>query len=167
MQKDQISLKDIDPSNIPAFMDVIIDPREKEVVMMGRWINDDESIEGGRASGNGANQSTIEPFKHKITGKIFEEKSFQEFQDEHSFFFDASFKVTSWRDRLGRFIRWIPVSLFLITYFLTDYEYREAMLYQGLLEDQELKHIDYIRSSCIRSFKQSHTKKIDLPDMQY
>lgn len=132
LKKDGISLKDVDPENIPEGLDVIIEPREKEVILIGRRMNLVNSEEGGSNS----------PYIHQLQTNQFHEKSYQEFMDKETYFFDLSFTFLSWTNWLRMMVRGAILTSFALCVSLSFNEIIRAMDNSILLEEQELSALE-------------------------
>lgn len=145
LAKDAVSLKDIDPDNIPAFMDVIVTPRKKEIILLGRQVDEEDLDEDGGSAVGQENTSVDTAYVHQVQKHMFHEKSHEEFRDETTYFFDPEFRVISPLDYLSTILRSLPLAVIIISLMLSWNEDRESRVNAELLEEQELKEIDRLR----------------------
>jgi hypothetical protein len=159
LKKDGISLKDIDPENIPEFLDVIIEPREKEIFLIGR------KIKSGHLSSDSQNHSLEKAvlnldsakknnYIHDVKDQLFHEKSLQEFQDEEKYFFDVDLNLNSWRTTFRDNILNAPLILLVLCGVLAADDIYKAMNNAYLLEVQELKALEKYKNELLA--KQVH-----------
>ena len=160
LKKGQVSLKDIDVTNIPEFVDVIIDPREKEVVLLGRRLEADRGVVEGQAG-------SVDRFTHSVQAATFEEQSYQEFRDKHAFVFDPDFRVASFKDRIGHIVRQAPFLLLFWCFFQTAFEYLEAKSPSLLLEEQELQSLETLKANSLRRIKMKGSAEALLANISY
>ena|SRR3990167_1901715 len=146
LKKDAVSLKDIDVSEIPEHLDVIVTPREKEVILLGKKMDSTAMTDDEQTNrSDNTKKSEVSAFTQKVQPQVFNEKSHQEFQDEHSFFFDPKFRVTSTTDYIARFLRTVPFGVFLLCYLTTWLEDRQVDRNPRLLEEQEQAELETFR----------------------
>lgn len=140
LKKDAVSLKDVDVRDIPEHLDVIVSPRKKEVILLGRRIDSD----GINADEEGQN-SEVSAYTQNVKPQVFNEKSHEEFQDETAYFFDPKFTIASPLDSVAKFLRSVPL-LVLFTCFLNTYlEDRQVDRNPRLLEKQEQEELENFR----------------------
>lgn len=140
LKKDAVSLKDVDVRDIPEHLDVIVSPRKKEVILLGRKI-DSEGVDADEAGSN----AEISAYTQNVKSQVFNEKSHEEFQDETAYFFDPKFTVASPLDSVAKFLRSVPF-LVLFTCFLNTFlEDHQVDRNPRLLEKQEQDELENFR----------------------
>lgn len=152
LKKDGVSLKDVDPENIPANIDIIVQPREKEVLLIGRRVHSDP-IDSRNFTGKGELQELSKEgsFIHTVQSQFFHEQSYQEFTDNENFFFDPVLSVTSWKDDIAGAIRKLPVFTFLVCLILAADEVYRSRNNHTLLEIQEMKALEQMKNSLLQN----------------
>jgi hypothetical protein len=159
LKQDAVSLKDVDINNIPEHLDVIVSPKQKEVILLGRKISTSRfelSDEVQGAYDSGGRDKQVSEYTQRVQPQVFNEKSHQEFQDEVTFFFDPKFRISSPADSVSRFFRGVPLVAFLVCFLSSYLEDRQVDVNPRLLEEQELTELETFKRQQILRMSLQH-----------
>lgn len=160
LKNNQVYLKDLDVDNIPEHIDVVLEPREKEVILIGKKIDPNNPNATRLLQKAAGAPSSVQ----KVQTQMFEEQSHEEMHSEKAFFFDPVFKVRTVKDDLSIFVRSIVPLAFLTAFLLTVVELYECKKYPQLQEEQELSEM---YRSIENQLKRNALKQVSFMQQKY
>ena len=136
-----ISLADVDPESLPEDLDILIEPEQKEMILLGK-----RTDSGRSGAGAGGNQPGLDDFQsvQKVSNKIFDEKSEDEINRKYTFFFDFQTNFRSRKENLSLLLRLGLFGYFGFCLIETFLEVRESKLRALMYEQQEMDTIEGI-----------------------
>ena len=132
LDKNSISLKDIDIDNIPENEDIIIEPLQKQMILLGKKVKLGEDQIGNDLS------------VQEVSKSMFEETGEQEFQRKYTYFFDFYNKEQKFSQKLRNWLFRLPFFVFLYFLIDTSLEYFEAVNKSHLFERQEMSKLNQV-----------------------
>ena len=138
MPKNSILLEDVDVYNIPEDKDILIDKPEKNIVAIGKNIENQEEND---------KEQQIE--NHSLSKNLFEELSFEEIKKKYLFNMEGGGYMFN-KKNFARFLVKYLV-FFIPSYFFTYtcLEYYNCKFEINLMDEQELKSLKDVKESFV------------------
>lgn len=154
LPKNSVSVEDIDPDNIPANQDVIIEPLKKEAILFG--------VETTKIHSKEEREKNLQ----KVSQNMFEERSFDEVLRENTYFIDGIIREESFGNYLSRFLRYLPLAFFGICFFYNFLELNRIRMQSYKLEQQELEQLRRLKSVKEGAYEYQLEKKNSKKDLK-